>query len=366
MEPGRAGGTVTVHVSGRTVFLTVAVVATIWLAFQLTSFLVVVFAAVLLATAVDQPTTWLQRRGIPRPVGILLIYVVLALVMVGMIAALIPLLNAEIKTLRSALPSYSDNLQRWVQRFAPNADPQSQLSFSRLNSQLSGHLGSIAGGLRTVTLTAGRVLVLIFVTFVIAFFLASDPTMGTQLVTRFASQQVQARWATVAASARVRIGGWARGQLIIAVSFGLAMGIGLRLIGVPYAASLGTIAAVLELIPYVGGAVTLILALLMALSVGIPQVIAVVVLYIVLVNIESHVLAPILLGHVIGLPSVAILLALVAGVELLGILGALLAVPATVIIWAIVEEIWPGPEVREQRRPTRPKMLPGGRRKAAS
>ena len=104
---------------------------------------------------------------------------------------------------------------------------------------------------------------------------------------------------------------------------------------------LGVIAGILEVVPYVGGFITVILAVLSAATVGVPQVIAVIVLYVVLVNVESHVLAPLLYGKALGLPPVAILLALLAGVELLGILGALLAIPLTVIIWAIGEEFAP-------------------------
>jgi predicted PurR-regulated permease PerM len=131
--------------------------------------------------------------------------------------------------------------------------------------------------------------------------------------------------------------------VLIALIFGLAMGVGLRLVGVPYAVSLGTTAGVLEIFPYVGGAITVVLAALTALSVGIPQVVAVLVLYLILVNLESHVLAPLLFGKAIGLPPVAILVALLAGVELLGILGALLAIPIAVILWVIVDEVWPAP-----------------------
>jgi predicted PurR-regulated permease PerM len=58
----------------------------------------------------------------------------------------------------------------------------------------------------------------------------------------------------------------------------------------------------------------------------------------VLVSIESHILAPLLYGRALGLPPVAILLALLAGVELLGILGALLAIPLTIIVWAVAED----------------------------
>ena len=76
-------------------------------------------------------------------------------------------------------------------------------------------------------------------------------------------------------------------------------------------------------------------------TVGLPQVAGVIVLYVVLVSIESHILAPLLYGRALGLPPVVTLLALLAGVELLGILGALLAIPLTVIAWAIAGELTP-------------------------
>jgi len=128
------------------------------------------------------------------------------------------------------------------------------------------------------------------------------------------------------------------------IIFGALMGAGLRALGVPYAWSLGVVAGTLEVVPYIGGAITLVLAVLSAATVGLPHVVGVIVLYVVLVNVESHVLAPVLYGRVLGLPSVAILLALIAGVELLGIVGALLAIPLTIIAWAIAQAFAPEAE----------------------
>ena len=92
-----------------------------------------------------------------------------------------------------------------------------------------------------------------------------------------------------------------------------------------------------------GGAITVLLAVFSAATLGLPHVIGVIILYVVLVNVESHILAPLLYGRALVLPPVAILLSLLAGVEFLGILGALLAIPITIIAWAIAEEFAPGP-----------------------
>lgn len=341
MNPEPRRDPVTVAISLRTVGLILAVAACIWLASLLTHVLLVVFAAILLATAVDQPTTWLRRHGVPRPIGVLAVYVTLLLAVLASGAALMPLVSAELLALQSELPAYATRIENLAHRLAPNVAAAQRLSFSSLATQLAGHMEEVAGRITTVTLAAGQTLALVFATLVIAYFLAVDPAMGTRVLARFAPPALREHATRVGASVRLRIGAWARGQMLIALSFGVAMGVGLWLLGVPYAASLAVTAAVLELIPYVGGLVTVILAILMALTAGLPQVVGVIVLYLVLVNLEAHVLAPLLLGHAVGLPSVAILIALLVGVELFGILGALLAVPTAVIVWAIIEEVWP-------------------------
>jgi predicted PurR-regulated permease PerM len=172
--------------------------------------------------------------------------------------------------------------------------------------------------LTAIGLEFGRTAIYIFVTLVVAFFLAVEPNVILRQLQRFVPPPHRPRATRIAVNIHQRIGAWARGQLLIAIIFGAAMGAGLRLIGVPYAWSLGVVAGILEVVPYVGGAITVVLAALSAGTVGLPLVIAVVILYVVLVSVESHILAPLLYGRALGLPPVAILLALLAGVELLG------------------------------------------------
>ncbi len=331
----------TVEVAGRTIAILVAAFAFAWIGARLDHFFLIVVFAILLATAIDEPVGWLQRHGVPRPLGIGLHYLALVALLGLVVVVLIPLVASEATLLRSEIPAYLQELEARVAALNPEA--AADLSFSRIAAEGSNQVGTLAGRLTQVTMDAARTLLYVFITFVLAFFLAADPGIVGKLVARFAPVRHQARILGVADRARVRIGAWARGQVIIALIFGLAMGIGLRLIGVPYAVSLGTAAGVLEIFPYVGGAITVVLAALTALSIGIPQVVAVLVLYVVLVNLESHVLAPLLFGKAIGMPPVAILVALLAGVELLGILGALLAIPTAVILWIVVDEIWPMP-----------------------
>jgi len=345
MEPDGAKNSVTITISKRTIFIVFAIIALIWLAFKLANLLVVLFVAIVFATAIDQPASWLVRHRIPRPIAVLAIYIAIAGILAGLVVALIPLVDGEIGTLQDRIPGYADSLKSLIQRVAPNAS-STNLSVSKIASAASGHLTEIATRVTSFALATTHTIAYTFVMLVVAYFLAIDPDLGARVLERFAAPPTRDRIGAVAASIRLRIGAWARGQLLVAATLGVAMGVGLWLIGIPYAVSLGLTAGVLELIPYVGGAVTLLLAGLLAATIGWVQVVAVVVLYLVLVEIESHVLTPIFLGHAVGIPSIAVLIALLVGLELLGIIGVLLAVPATVIIWAIVEEVWPSPRVR--------------------
>ena len=228
-----------------------------------------------------------------------------------------------------------------LNRFLPVA--ADGFSLAELEQTLRSNANGVALRLSAIGLEFRRTAIYVFVTLVIAFFLAVDPEVILRQLTCFVPPPHRPRVARVATNIHERIGAWARRQLLIAVIFGVLMGIGLRVLGVPYAWSLGVVAGILEIVSYVGGAITVLLAVFSAATLGLPHVIGVIILYVVLVNVESHILAPLLYGRALGLPPVAILLSLLAGVEFLGILGALLAIPITIIAWAIAEEFAPGP-----------------------
>lgn len=338
---GRARGSMTIQLSTGTILTVIGLVIAAYLIFRIPHFWLIVLTAVVLATAVDKPVAAMQARGVPRGLGILLIYILLVGFLIGAVGALAPVVAGDARALERELPGYADRLEALARTLSPNVE--NTLSFSSLEEAARGQASGLVRGVTEFGIEVGRTAFYVFVTLVVAFFLAAEPGLIGRLLDRFVPAKHQPRVTRVAGTIHDRIGAWARGQVLIAVIFGSLMGIGLEVIGVPYALSLGVVAGILEVVPYVGGAITVVLALFSAATVGVPQMVAVLILYVILINIESHILAPLLYGRALGLPPVAILLALLAGVELLGILGALLAVPLTVILWAIAEEFAPVP-----------------------
>lgn len=333
--------TITVNISVRTIFLIIALVAMTYLLFRIPHFWLLVLTAVVLATAMDKPVSALRARGVPRGISILMIYILLIGLMTIAVAALAPIVAGDARALERELPGYTAWFEKVAAGLPANAGGTTSFSLEGIEQQLRNNASTLARSITEIGVEAGRTAFYVFVTLVLAFFLSVEPGVVLGGVERWVPLRHQQRVWRIARNIHESIGAWARGQLAIALIFGALMGSGLKLIGVPYALSLGVIAGILEVVPYVGGFITVVLAVLSAATVGVPQVVAVIVLYVVLVNVESHVLAPLLYGKALGLPPVAILLALLAGVELLGILGALLAIPLTVIIWAIGEEFAP-------------------------
>jgi predicted PurR-regulated permease PerM len=349
---GRSWGSITIQLGWSSIVLVIGLIAAIYLLFRIPNFWLIVVSALVLATAIDKPVTAMQRHGMPRAFAILAIYVVLISFFAVAIAALAPIVAGDARALEREIPGYVDRFQHIV---GPISGGQQGVSLTSIGQAAREHASGLAQGLTEIGLEVGRTAFYVFVTLVVAFFLAAEPEIPLQFLERYVPARHRPRVVRVARNIHERIGTWARGQLLIAIIFGALMGVGLRLIGVPYALSLGVVAGILEIVPYVGGAITVVLAVLSAATIGSPQVVGAIVLYVVLVNLESHILAPLLYGRALGFPPVAILLALLAGVELLGILGALLAVPLTVIVWAISDEFLPNEKSgRSDAEPERP------------
>ncbi len=147
------------------------------------------------------------------------------------------------------------------------------------------------------------------------------------------------------------VGGYIRGQLLLCALIGLLVGIGMQVIGVPYALLLGVLAFVLEFIPVLGTLVSGAICVLLALTQGWIIAVIVLVYFVVVHVIEGDVVGPRIVGKAIGLHPIVSLAALIAGGELFGITGALFASPIAGVIQALLRAMW------EEWRTTHPSQF---------
>ncbi|MGC4192838.1 MAG: AI-2E family transporter [Thermomicrobiales bacterium] len=344
VDPPRTREHITISISARTVGIVLAIVLVGWLLRELSSTLVIFAGAMLLATAIDKPASAMVRHGLPRGVAIFIIFAAIVALFALIVALLIPLVTDEAGQLAKDLPTYQQQVEDLLHRFHVGNSNSTQISLDSITTQVSGNLQTIASHLTEITLEVSHAAVVLFVTLVIAFMMGMNPSAASNYLARFLTPSANARLRRITVDVDHRIGTWVRGQVLVAISFGVLFGFGLWIIGIPFAASIALTAAILEVIPYLGGAVTLIISVLVASGIGVPEMILVVILYVVLINIESHILAPLLIGDAVGLPSVVVLAALFIGLETKGIVGVLLAVPTVLVVAAVLDEFWPGPE----------------------
>jgi len=336
---------VVARVWGRQLLVVLAIVAValhilqlLALPFRLEQVFVVVFTAILLACAVAPAARALERWRLPRGLTVLLIDLVVVLMLGGVVALIVPLVSDELALLRQRFPDYNAQLQDLVARVAPTqAD---KLSTANVLQESTDRLGGVLPKAPGVALTFSGVLVRIVIVAVMGYFMAVEEHFAERVMRRFTPPRHRARVARVLGMIGTQLGHWARAQLLLALSFGLAFGLGLWLLRVPYAVMLGVVGGILEVIPYVGGLITLVLALLVASTRGWLTRGGVVLWYTVVVQAEGHIVAPKLMERALGLHPLVVVAALFIGTESLGLVGALLAVPLAVVVQVLLDEFY--------------------------
>ncbi len=299
---------------------------------------VALFTAILLASAVSPLAGKLQRYKVPRGVTVLLFYLVGAAIVAGVIALIVPLVSEEVGALQDRLPEYEEDVRELIERFAPGQQDkltQSEL-LDRVFQQIGGGLDRATDLARSTTSVIIRVIIIL----VLAYYMAVEADFAERVVRRWVPARHRPRFQRVVGRIGSRLGAWARAQLLMALFFGVFFAIGLRVAGVPYAVTLGVIGGVLEVMPYVGGLITMIIAVLVAATKDPVLIFVALGWYTVVVQVQSHVLAPIVMGKAVHMHPLVVVVALFVGTEALGVYGALLAVPIAVVIQVLLDEFY--------------------------
>ena len=173
------------------------------------------------------------------------------------------------------------------------------------------------------------------------YFLYDLPRLGRAALAVF-PEPYQPLAQDLAAKLNASVGGYVRGQLLVALCVGFLVGLGFWLVGVPLAASLGFLAGVFNLIPFVGVVVSGVPALLLAATGGLGKAALALLVMVAANQLEAHVLGPLIVGRATRLHPVTAIAAILTGGTLFGLWGALLAVPAAAFLKVVLEDYYKG------------------------
>lgn len=300
----------------------------------------------------------LERRRLPRFLGVLTVYTGLIL-FIGLASVLIADMVNELTRFATTLPEVLAPLVRWAEgvpdrvgqiELPPAFQGAVQQAAENLQSLLEGFTQTLLRGLQALLSQGGNLIgffasllggIFQFLTaLIISIYLLYDLPKISQTLFQAVPMPYQPLTSDLAGKLDKAVGGYIRGQLLVALAVGFFITIGLWVFGVPLAGSLGLLAGVFNLIPFAGVIISTIPAVLLALTVGWPQVLAVLGVVVAANQLEAHVLSPRIIGQTTSLHPVTIIGAILVGSSLFGLVGALLSVPMASFLKVLYTEFY--------------------------
>lgn len=314
---------------------------------QITDILLIALIAAILATgvapladAVERQRWGRQRRRMSRPWAIGVVFVVVILLLLVITTLLVTPVVIEAQQFLGNLPARLDELQRLLLNLQARNPWLPDLAglVQRLPqelSRLSQYFGPVAG---VAFRFLGGIASVITVLFLAFYMLVEGPTIKAGFLSLFPRLE-RRKMSELLDQIGAKFGGWLRGQLLLGAIIGLAAGIGVAVIGLPFPVLLGIFAGITELIPMMGPTLGAIPAVFLSLFQPTWKIIAVIIWYAFIQQAEANFVVPRVMRHAVGLSPLLTILALIIGAKLLGLAGALLAIPVAAALQVVVGEI---------------------------
>ncbi len=290
----------------------------------------------------------LQRWRVPRSVAVSIVFALMVLLLVAILLVLVPFMQKQIVNFYTQLPLWIDwvhkNAAPWLQEhFDVSLDwPDSQ----QLVSMLKEHL-SQAGGIAALVIARvsksgfallGWIADLVIIP-VVAFYLMRDWDELIARIRELIPRSIEPVVSQLARDSDDVLSAFMRGQLSVMIALGLIYALGLKLVGIDVGPLIGAIAGLISFVPYLGSIVGVVMGVIAAL-VQFPSdwshVLLVAGVFAIGNLLESYVLVPRLIGHKIGLHPVAVIFAILAGGQLFGFVGVLLALPVASVVMVLL------------------------------
>jgi predicted PurR-regulated permease PerM len=315
----------------------VAVVVATWQVWML------LFTALIIAAAVLPAARIGERYRVPRGITVLAVYVAAAGVFTLVGRLVMPALTEQWHQFIEQLPRLIDNVKGWLgdlQYFIGQWGADLPSPKADNVQDLAGVL--LGNAVRVTTGAVGAVFELLAILVIAAYLVIDAREIGHTLLALLppAHRPTATR---LAPAVLYRIGGYVRGQILSSIFVGILIAIALSIIQVKYALLIGALAAVLNIVPFVGATLAAVLATLSGLNDGLVRAVIALAVMIGCQTVEGKLLAPYFVGRATGLHALAVLIALLAGFHLAGLIGGLVAVPLLAGLWEIVRTLYVDP-----------------------
>ena len=301
------------------------------------SVLVLIGLALFIAIGLDPVVKWLTRRRVPRWAAVIIVLLGVLGVIGGFLAAAIPPLAAQTAKLTAELPHYAHTLHSHNSQLG-RLNMKYHVE-QRLSHLLATRGSSLVGGvLGAGALVLGALAATLAVIVLVVYFLAGLPQIKL-FAYRLAPHSRRARAILIGDEIFTKVGGFVLGNVVTSVIAGVGTYLWMLAFGIPYPILLALFVAIMDLIPVIGSTIGGAVVTLVALTVSLPVAIATLAFYIAYRLAEDYLLVPRIMGSTVKVPAVVSLVAVLVGGALMGIIGALVAIPAAAALRLLLDEV---------------------------
>ncbi len=362
----------TVDISSKSVAKATVVILTILLLsyflYEIKGLLVLFFIALFFASALEPSVDWLEKRRIPRSIGVILILLLFFSVFVVVIGSAIPIIVEQVTLIASNIAEYSvglfeklksreafDFLPETIRSYVINgiesiniehAIKQLLDNFSNFAQQIKGlasgvgsTVGVVGAGVTSVTVSIAGFFFNLVLVFFLIFFMVVDKNHLHDFFLALFPKRYGSYISDKTKAIQKQMGAWLRGTFLLAFIMFMLTFVGLILIGMgKYALTLALIMGIAEMIPYIGPVIFLVFSLPVAFGISLGTVVKLIIFYSIIQFAEGNILVPTVMKKVVGLSPIIVMLVLLIGWHFLGIIGAIIAVPVATAVAMFVRD----------------------------
>jgi predicted PurR-regulated permease PerM len=319
---------VKIEISQRTIIFVLGLLVAFKFLTMISDILLTFFVSLLIMAILNPLVTNLAKYKIPRPLSVIVVYILVFFAVVVSFAALIPPLVTQTSTFVTHVPTYIYDLgvpTQYTDQILP---------------EIIAQLGAIPAQLAQFTLSLLSNVLEVIAVLVFAFYLLMMREHLDDHLAPFFSDIKKNQIDKIIDLLEFRLGGWARGQILLMVAIACVTYIGLLLLGIPYALPLAIFAGFLELIPYVGPFIAAIPAIFIGFSISPFLGFAAAALAFLIQELENYILVPKIMQKSAGVNPLVTLIALGVGFNLAGIVGLLISVPCAITLEVLARELY--------------------------
>jgi predicted PurR-regulated permease PerM len=311
------------ELSYRGILLLLLAAASAWALVKLWPVVVLVFTSLIITVGLLPYVEAMVRRGLPRALSVVLMLVAFLGVMAGLFSLVVPAMISEFKDLRDNLPDSAHEIDKLLATFDINTNLEQKAREVNWDKVISGS-EAVNAGQQVLSATVSVITVVVMT----AYLLVEMPNLA-RFIYQFIPEEKERDYDFLFQEITRVVGGYLRGQFITSLTIGIYTFVVLRIIGVPNPLAFAVLAGFADIVPLVGAFIATIPPVAAALQQSSTQALVVLALLLAYQQFEDRFFVPRVYGQTLNLPPIIVLIAVLAGAELLGIAGVLLALPLT-------------------------------------